>query len=136
MITLDEKEIQFYKHFKIKPIVMISDCSFHNLSKFDIEIGSDVCEYVEEESSKGCKDCEKSKENIEWYPPITDQILLQLILICGTEGFKCPFYYCQELVDKILNYSIIMSLNKKVFKDIQGILKSYIKSYRKYVKSK
>lgn len=128
-----EKEVNFYKHFKIKPIATISDCSFHNLSKFGIDLGDDVCEKIDDEQdiTDGCGDCPKQVENIEWYPPIDATVLLLLVIVCGTEGLKCSLYYCSELIDNILNYAIIMSLNEETYAKIQEILQNHVEEFNK-----
>lgn len=128
-LEADEKEVAFYKHFKVKP-KMMSSCSFHNLNKHGIEIGSDVCERADDENST-CKGCEGEIDNIECYPPITSVELLLIILICGTEGHSTSLYYCTELIDKILNYAIIMSLNEDVYNKIQEVLQNHVEEIYK-----
>lgn len=129
----DEKEIQFYKQFDVKPITHISECAFHNLDLIGLEIGDDVCEKAEEDyygaEPEGCGDCPKRKENIEWYPPIQDHVLVSLLLVCGTDGFDGGYEYSQELVDKILDYAFILSLNKEVKEKIHNMLEAYLESY-------
>lgn len=129
-LEADEKEIAFYKHFKVNPIATISECSYHNLNKFGVELGTDVCEHTEDENFK-CENCELSKEKIEWYPPIDSTVLLLIVLVCGTEELKTPLYYCTELIDKILNHAIIMSLNEGIYNKIKEVLTNHIEEYAK-----
>ena len=126
----DDKEIQFYKQFEVKPITNISKCSFKNLSIIGEEIGDDVCERAEQDPTNtyGCDGCPKNKTDIEWYPPIHDNVLISILLICGTEGIN-EYRYSQQLVDKILDYAFVLSLNKEVKERIHDVLEAYLENY-------
>lgn len=128
----DEKEIQFYKQFDVKPIAMISECGFKNLNLIGVEIGDDCCEKAEADydgpEPNGCGSCPKGETKIEWYPPIQDHVLISLLIICGTEGFD-DYIYSQKLVNKILDFAFVLSLNKESKKKIHEVLEAYIESY-------
>ena len=126
----DEKEIQFYKKFEVKPITNISKCSFRNLYLIGEELGEDVCERAEQDPTNtyGCDNCPKEVADVEWYPPIHDDVLISILLICGTEGID-EYKYSQKLVDKILDYAFVLSLNKEVKERIHDVLVAYVENY-------
>ena len=128
----DEKEVQFYKQFEVKPITNISKCSFRNLYLIGEEIGEDVCDRAEQDPENryggGCHGCEKNKADMEWYPPITDDVLISILLVCGTDGIKGDIY-SQELVDEILDYAFVLSLNKGVKEIIHDVLQAHVENY-------
>lgn len=72
-------EQEFFEAFGIEP-TMLCNCSYKNLQEYRYEYGDDVCEHIDD-FEFSCKDCEKSKKSIPYYPPITSDIVLKLINI-------------------------------------------------------
>ena len=128
-MNADKKEIAFYEHFNVQP-KMMSECRFHNLGVYGVEIGNDVCDYNEDENIT-CKGCPSTVEDVGYYPPIDSTVLVLIVWICGTEEHSTPLYYCTELIDKILNYAIIMSLNSEIYDKIQKVLQNHVWEYYK-----
>lgn len=92
-------EEDFYCYFDIAPICMLSDCMFHNECHHGISFGDDVCEQVDSDplgEDTSCGDCPKKEEKYLYYPPITDDLLVNFVLICGTENIHTTSYYTVE----------------------------------------
>ena len=108
-------EKQFYKYFNVAP-VMLSNCTYHNEFTYGIEYGEDVCEFVDEDpETNHCKTCKKAEQLQEYYPSITEDVLLRFVLICsldidwtGKSVAKASIY---DIKEKILN-SIMYQVNK------------------------
>ena len=77
-------EKQFFEAFGIEP-TMLCNCSYKNLQEYRYEYGDDVCEHIDD-FEFSCKDCEKSKKSIPYYPPITPEIVLGLFKIILDSG--------------------------------------------------
>jgi len=81
----------FYTHFNISPLGLLSDCGFENLGRLGIEEGYDICIHMEEENFD-CKKCKNSEQKYPWYPPITDQVVINLLIFAGTSASELPIY--------------------------------------------
>lgn len=95
------QEEDFYCHFDIAPICLLSDCQYHNEFEHGVCFGDDVCEYMDDKGYN-CTDCSKSEEKHLYYPPITDDLIVNFILICGTENIHTYNYFTFEDKDIIL----------------------------------
>ena len=69
-------EKEFFEAIGVEPI-MLCNCSYKNLREYRYEYGDDVCEHIDD-FEFSCKDCEKSKKDIPYYPLITPEIILKL----------------------------------------------------------
>lgn len=67
-----EKEL--FESLDIQPI-MLSKCSYENLSRHKIEEGSDVCIHMDTENFK-CEECEYTKDRFPFYPELDDSLYL------------------------------------------------------------
>lgn len=91
----DDTDVEFYTYFDISPIALLADCSFSNLANLGLEDGYDICFY-EDGIEGGCPKCEYNKPKHLWYPPITDQIIINMLLITGTIGLNLPYYNYEQ----------------------------------------
>jgi len=119
------KTEDFWSYFDIAPLCLLAECMYHNECKHGISWGDECCDFLDAdplEEASSCDTCEKSEEKYLYYPSITDEVLLNLILICGTEGLDLPLYYSEEHRDKILNFAIIKSKDE----DIRTRIREYL----------
>lgn len=65
------EELAFYNALNIQPIVL-ADCGFHNLAKYNYEVGEDCCEYYEIETGECPSYCDKQEEKYPCYPTFSD----------------------------------------------------------------
>ena len=99
----DEKEIEFYCYFDIAPICMLANCQYHNEFEHGICYGDDVCEFVDDDTDN-CSDCPKAEETETYYPPITDDLIINFLLLVGVENLDLGTYSTQEDKYRILEY--------------------------------
>lgn len=103
------EEQQFYQHFNIQPIMLV-DCSYYNEFNYGIFYGDDVCEHAEQQTEDySCEKCDKTKNKEEWYPPITDDVLLRLLLMCPQlqlDATKIQLMSNNELKSSIMKHII------------------------------
>ena len=130
----EEKDINFYCYFTIASLGILTGCMYDNELKHGIQFGDDVCEYTECEmpwnpKNDSCEGCPKLKEETLYYPPITDNILLNLILICGLDGLDLPLYYSEEHKDKILNWAILKSKDENIKQKIRDLLIGHLQEW-------
>lgn len=97
-----EKEQEFYAFFDVAPLGILSDCGFDNLHRLHIEEGYDVCEHMYDGIK--CENCEYSKQKYPWYPPITDDLIINLLLLVGTENLEVGTYSTLQDKYQILEY--------------------------------
>jgi hypothetical protein len=106
---MNEKEIDFYAHFDIAPICMLSDCMYHNECHHGVSWGDEVCEQIDADplgENTSCEGCTKQEEKYLYYPPITDDLFVNFVLICGTENIHTTSYYTKQDQETILNDTI------------------------------
>ena len=87
------KTEDFWSYFDIAPLCLLAECMYHNECKHGVSWGDECCDFLDAdplEEASSCDTCEKSEEKYLYYPSITDEVLLNLILICGTEGLDLP----------------------------------------------
>ena len=121
-----EKEQEFYAYFDISPIGVLSDCGFENLQRLGIEEGYDVCEHMYEKDFN-CKQCKDSEQKYPWYPPITDDLIINLLLLCGTENLDLDCYSCEEDKYKILEY--VKQYKQSAYDLIRDILIGHLQEW-------
>lgn len=121
---------QFYRYFEIDPVCVLSECSYENLSRTGIEYGTDVCDYVDQENFK-CKDCSLSTPTIDWWPEITSEVYLRLVLAIWTKDLEK--YYLDYYTDvhlQIKKHAIKMAESNDLIKlKIQQILTVHCSEY-------
>lgn len=67
-----KEELTFYNVLNIQPI-MLADCAFHNLARYNYEVGEDCCEYYEVGQTGECPSCcDKQEEKYPCYPTFSD----------------------------------------------------------------
>jgi len=103
-MVADEKEIEFYCYFDIAPLGLLSDCQYDNEFRLGVCEGQDVCDYLEEMEGNPCHKCKKSKQEKLYYPPITDSVIINLLLLVGVDNLNLDCYSTQEDKYKILDY--------------------------------
>lgn len=119
----------FYKFFNIEAANVLSDCSYFNLYDIGYEYGDDVCEHMDDDIT--CKECPKSEKRYEHYPPITDDIIVNLILICGLPVPPLSCYY-NTLRDKQIILDFVKNKVQKcpdLFNRIQILLQAHVYEY-------
>ena len=119
----------FYKFFNIEAANVLSDCSYFNLYDIGCEYGDDVCEHMDDDVT--CKECPKSEKRYEHYPPITDDIIVNLILICGLPVPPLSCYY-NTLRDKQIILDFVKNKVQKcpdLFNRIQILLQAHVYEY-------
>lgn len=87
----DDIDVDFYCYFNVSPIALLADCSFTNLANVGLEDGYDTCWY-EDGIEGGCPKCKYNEPKYLWYPPITDRMIINLLLMTGTNDLDLPFY--------------------------------------------
>lgn len=122
----DEKEIEFYCKFAICPLGILTDCQYDNEFRLSICYGDDVCEHTEEEYN--CKECEKTKQEKPYYPPITDFVIINFLLICGVDD-NLKTYYSTEDRDKILDYVVEKSKAQEIKQRIREVLIGHLQEW-------
>ena len=127
-ILKNKRDIQFYKQYGVKPRLLLSDCSFDNLVRTGFEVGSDYCLHVDEENFN-CETCELHEQKHEYYPPITDALLLQMILVCGTKDLNCPIQYGDEMKEAILKHVETLCDKLEVKNIITKLLKAHVEEW-------
>ena len=116
-----ELERKFFETFNIQP-TMLTECSYVNLHQHGIEIGSDICLGIDDESIT-CVNCNKNKPTVELYPTITDKHYFKLMCLF-VKHMNCYSIYCvdyesakeQVLEEFIIEHSCFNA------KDIQEII--------------
>lgn len=122
-------EEDFYCYFNISPICLLSDCQFHNEFKHRISFGEDVCEHVDD-NGYNCENCSKSEEKYLYYPPITDDLLINFLLLCGLNGLKTKHYYTYQDKQDILDYvKAVAKDNETITKHIRELLTAQCQEY-------
>ena len=91
MIT--ELERKFFDTFNIQP-TMLTECSYVNLQKHGIEIGSDICLGIDDETIT-CSNCCKNKQTVAIYPTITDTHYMKLMCLF-VKHMNCYSIYCVD----------------------------------------
>lgn len=124
-------ELDFYAFYNISPIGLLSDCQYDNELRLGIEYGDDVCEYIQDETSH-CKECEKQKQKIPYYPPITDDVIINILLICGTRGLDISTYWNKEHKLKILEFARNKSKASRLYRRIRDILIIHMQDYGRF----
>lgn len=127
----DEEDIKFYCYFDMCPLELLSNCQFDNEFRLGIEYGEDVCEFINEEQTEStCKDCPKLKQKTPWYPPITDQIIVNLILITGITKSDLPLYYNNEHKLQVFRHSIEQANNNESIRnEIRKLLQGHLQEW-------
>lgn len=98
--VVSETDLNFYIHFSIAPIGRLSNCEYDNMFRLGVSYGEDICDYIDEDPEiNHCKTCEKAKQETLYYPPITDFILVNLLILAGTKPSELPIY-CGRDEDK------------------------------------
>ena len=126
-----KRDREFYEYFEVGPIGMLSACGFDNLARFGIEEGFDVCEHVEEEEFK-CKDCKNAEQKYPYYCPITNDLIIKLLLLVGTVGLKTKTYERPEDRTNILEY--VKKFKETKLAQIQDVLRNHLRDWRPYYK--
>src|SRR5574344_736895 len=95
-------EQEFFEAFGIEP-TMLCNCSYKNLQEYRYEYGDDVCEHIDD-FEFSCKDCEKSKKSIPYYPPITPEIVLKLIKVIADKGYSFKVFEAEDMFNNGIKY--------------------------------
>jgi hypothetical protein len=142
MLLASDKEQDFYKYFGIKPLCLLSDCQYFNESHYGISYGDDVCETAEIISNDNIsypftdfnceKDCKKVIAKTPYYPPITDDVIVNLLLVCGTIDLDLTSYRNKEHKEKILDYVTEKTKDSDKKALIRNLLVIHIQEYKGY----
>jgi len=124
-----EDEVNFYCHFDVAPLGMLSDCQYHNEFHLGVSYGDDVCEHTDDEYD--CKQCLKNEEKYLYYPPITDDLLVNFLLICGIDsGLATKHYYTfQDKYDILCYVKAKADKDTKVKQEIRQLLLGQCQEY-------
>lgn len=126
-LDIDEEDLSFYKFFDVKPKIYLSDCQFYNMYKFGYCIGSDICPAVDDDSMK-CEDCNRHKQENEYYPKIEDYVLIQLLIELWSG--KPDVNYTKDIKYDLLQYFMDICKNdKSKYGVAQTILNNYVEEY-------
>ena len=113
-------EQEFFEAFGIEP-TMLCNCSYKNLQEYRYEYGDDVCEHIDD-FEFSCKDCEKSKKSIPYYPPITPEIVLKLITILVKKHCNLTLYWgLPKLTEQILKQCIRDKNDKEIQDQVRAL---------------
>lgn len=97
-------EEDFYCNLNISPIGLLSDCQYENEYRLGEEFGNDVCIH-ENETGFECDNCKNGKPIHVFYPPITDDLMINFLLVCGIdEELATKQYYTNDDKRTILCY--------------------------------
>ena len=124
----DEKEVEFYCYFDISPICMLSNCQYYNEFEHDVCYGDDICEYMDE-ADHDCIVCEKREETKLYYPPITDDLIINLILLCGTENLNVERYCTKQDKYSILEYIKQFKQSQSAYDLIRDLLIGHLQEW-------
>ena len=126
----DEKEIEFYSYFDISPIGILSNCQYDNEFRLGLEYGEDVCEHVDEDpDSYSCNTCIKHKQDTLYYPPITDDLIINLLLLCGTENLNVERYSTKQDKYSILEYIKQFKQSQSAYDLIRDLLIGHLQEW-------
>lgn len=114
MTTKLEKE--FFDIFGIKPYDKYYNC------KLNLEGGC--------KPEKSCCTC-KCSEEVYYYPPITDRILLELICVCSKYGFYPTARNIKDLKLKVLKRLLELKKNLKNNYEHQGCHNAFTRKVQK-----
>lgn len=124
-------EQNFYEYFEIPYLFLLTDCQFFNEKSFNVAQGEDICENTEKENFS-CKSCKKSNPKYPYYPPITNELLINILLSIDTQSLNVDKYVNeqdkQKLLTSIVEKSEIGSIN---FNKIRKLLSTYCIEYKK-----
>lgn len=127
-MVADEKEIEFYCYFDISPICMLAACQYYNEYEHGICYGEDVCEYAEvEDTIDNCSGCHKAVETKMYYPPITDDLIINFLLLVGVENLDLGTYSTQEDKYKILEY--VKTFKQSAYDLIRDLLIGHLQEW-------
>lgn len=124
----------FYKHYLIEPMLMLSECQYDNEMNVGVSYGDDVCEHLEDDYS--CEECSKSRKTKEYYPSISDYVLLSMLLIVNRAGHLAYDNSSIETEEKreefIKNLIAISDEDEEVYNGIKEFLIRYVEECSKF----
>lgn len=126
----DDREIDFYRYFDINPVGKLSNCQYDNELRLGVEFGDDLCSNLKDEDQKNaCNNCPKHEQIELYYPPITDDVIINLILLVGVDDLNLDTY--ATAADKYVILDYIKRFKKSAYSLIKEILIGHLQEWNR-----
>ena len=115
-------ELTFYNALKIQPL-MLADCGFHNLARYNYEVGEDCCEYDEVGQTGECPSyCEKQEEKYPCYPTFSDNALAYYSYIINKKNITIKANTFEEYRNLLLlTIANLVNEDRLIGKELENI---------------
>lgn len=119
------EELTFYNALKIQPIVL-ADCGFHNLARYNYEVGDDCCEYYEVGQTGECPSyCDKQEEKYPCYPTFSDDAFAYYSYIVNKKNVTIKASTYNEYRKLLLsNLASLISTGSLTDKELENVRKT------------
>ena len=123
------EELAFYNALKIQP-VMLADCAFHNLARYNYEVGEDCCEYYEVGQTGECPSyCDKQEEKYLCYPTFSDNAFAYYSYIVNKKNVTIKANNYDEYLQLLLSTIAMLANENRLSEEDLDNIKSTVGHY-------